>query len=87
MTMENPLFEDIYFLLKMVIFQGQVSFHWCSSPKISCESQKEGEQKFTQRDLDRLFVTIKDLGKLQPRWWLQLFFIFTPKIGEDSHFD
>ena len=21
------------------------------------------------------------------RWWFQIFFIFTPKIGEDSHFD
>ena len=22
-----------------------------------------------------------------PRWWFQIFFMFTPKIGEDSHFD
>jgi len=21
------------------------------------------------------------------RWWFQIVFIFTPKIGEDSHFD
>ena len=21
------------------------------------------------------------------RWWIQIFFIFTPKIGEDSQFD
>ena len=21
------------------------------------------------------------------RWWFQIFFIFSPKIGEDSHFD
>ena len=21
------------------------------------------------------------------RWWFQIFFIFTPKIGEDSQFD
>ena len=21
------------------------------------------------------------------RWWFQIFFMFTPKIGEDSHFD
>ena len=21
------------------------------------------------------------------RWWFQIFFIFTPKFGEDSHFD
>ncbi len=24
---------------------------------------------------------------LGPRWWFQTFVIFTPKIGEDSHFD
>ena len=24
---------------------------------------------------------------LSSRWWFQTFFIFTPKIGEDSHFD
>ena len=28
------------------------------------------------------FVTYFDIG-----WWFQIFFIFTPKIGEDSHFD
>ena len=22
-----------------------------------------------------------------PGWWFQIFFIFTPKLGEDSHFD
>ena len=21
------------------------------------------------------------------RWWFQIFFIFTPNVGEDSHFD
>ena len=24
---------------------------------------------------------------LKSRWWFQIFVIFTPKIGEDSHFD
>ena len=30
---------------------------------------------------------IRISGNQQSGWWFQIFFIFTPKIGEDSHFD
>ena len=36
----------------------------------------------------RKYMKIPKGQKLfKARWWFQIFFIFTPKIGEDSHFD
>ena len=28
----------------------------------------------------------KEIWRKMTRWWFQIFFIFTPNLGEDSHF-
>ena len=33
------------------------------------------------------FLVKHFLTSISPGWWFQIFCIFTPKIGEDSHFD
>ena len=81
MTMENPPFEDVYpieigdFPMSFVSFRGM-----CPFPNLPKSTAVLKQHSIKMPDL----WGHHSINKINTGWWLQTFFMFTPKIGEDE---